>query len=290
MTGPQIVADPALEALISLAREASRRAAELYDEHRRGGIEVEEKSPGDPVTRADREIEALLRDGLRQAFPGAGIVGEEGALSAEELASERAKDDVFFLDPIDGTREFVEGNGEFAVMIGLVRNGRPSAGVVALPAHRLVLAGRVGQRALAEHPDGRRELLTVTETTRFDEARWLVSRSHRPAIVDPLRRRLGVTKLLPCGSVGMKVARIVLGQAELYVHEGRGLSLWDTCAPEAILVAAGGRMTDLDGASISYEGPLGLGRGLVASNGRLHAGVVSAVGWAEREAARTRSV
>jgi 3'(2'), 5'-bisphosphate nucleotidase len=93
--------------------------------------------------------------------------------------------------------------------------------------------------------------------------------------------------LLPCGSVGVKVARIVLGQGELYVHAGHGLSLWDTCAPGALLTAAGGRLTDLDGRSIDYRGPIGLARGLVASNGALHAGIMSAMAWAEREVART---
>ncbi|MBM4375251.1 MAG: 3'(2'),5'-bisphosphate nucleotidase CysQ [Deltaproteobacteria bacterium] len=283
----RVEGDAQLEALVELGRRAGARAEELYAEHGRGALEVEEKSPGNPVTRADRELDRMLSEAIRSAYPEAGVVSEESVPTAAALFDELAKDEVFFLDPIDGTREFLERNGEFAVMVGLARGGRASAGVVVVPAHRLLLAGRVGQRAFVEHPDGRRDLLAVTSIERFDEARMLVSRAHRPPLVEPLRRRLGIGRLLPCGSVGVKVSRIVLGQGDLYVHAGRGLSLWDTCAPGAILAAAGGRMTDLDGLPIDYRGPTGLSRGLVASNGALHPGVMSAVAWAEREVART---
>jgi 3'(2'), 5'-bisphosphate nucleotidase len=98
---------------------------------------------------------------------------------------------------------------------------------------------------------------------------------------------LGIGTLQPCGSVGVKVARIVLGQADLYVHAGRGMKHWDTCGPEAILAAAGGRMSDLRGQVIDYaSSEIRLQRGLVATNGTLHPGVLSAVDWAQREAER----
>jgi len=87
----------------------------------------------------------------------------------------------------------------------------------------------------------------------------------------------------PCGSVGVKVSRICDELADLYVHAGRGMKLWDSCAPEAILAAAGGRVSDLDGAPINYAATeLLLPRGLVASNEVLHPGTLSAVPWAER--------
>jgi 3'(2'), 5'-bisphosphate nucleotidase len=104
----------------------------------------------------------------------------------------------------------------------------------------------------------------------------VVSRSHRPAIVTPVIESLGITRVTPCGSVGVKIARIVRGQADLYVHGCRGAKHWDAAAPEAILCAAGGRFTDLDGAAIDYRNPsLALSRGIVASNGAVHDRVLS---------------
>jgi 3'(2'), 5'-bisphosphate nucleotidase len=83
--------------------------------------------------------------------------------------------------------------------------------------------------------------------------------------------KLGITRVIPCGSVGVKVARIALGAADLYVHDGGGAKRWDTCGPDAILTAAGGCFTDLAGAPIDYASPDLLVRtGILASNGRLH--------------------
>ncbi len=281
-----ITADAELEAMILIVRAAAKRASELYAEHVEAGLAVTEKAPGDPVTRADRELDAFVSAALRERFPDAGIVSEESVPAGAALAAELERREVFFVDPIDGTREFVDKNGEFAVMLGLARDGRASAGVLAVPSEGLIFAGRIGQRAFVESSDGSRDLVQVSAVTRFEEARMLVSRSHEPALVGPLRRRLGIGTVSPCGSVGVKVARLVQGKAELYVHAGAGLSLWDTCAPEAVLVAAGGRLTDLDVGLIDYRGPTGLSRGLVATNGVLHPGVMSALGWAERQAGR----
>jgi 3'(2'), 5'-bisphosphate nucleotidase len=116
------------------------------------------------------------------------------------------------------------------------------------------------------------------------EATLMVSRAHRPTLLDPLIRRLGIPRVVPCGSVGVKVSRLVLGQGDLYVHAGLGAKRWDTCAPEAVLAAAGGRFTDLAGAPIDYaSSDLALRNGLIASNGALHEAVVEAVA-AERAA------
>ena len=145
--------------------------------------------------------------------------------------------------------------------------------------------------AFVEDAEGTRTSARVSACERFDQATMMVSRSHRPAIIEPLRTRLGIGQLLPSGSVGVKVARLVDRSADLYVHAGPGLKLWDTCAPEAILVAAGGRVSDLAGAPLRYdEGRLPVNGGFVASNGVLHAGLLSAVSWAvswaEAQAAR----
>jgi len=98
-----------------------------------------------------------------------------------------------------------------------------------------------------------------------------VSRSHRPKDLEAVLKQLGGPRELPCGSVGVKIARVAMGRADLYVHPGGGAKKWDACAPEAVIRAAGGELTDVFGARIDYaELELGALRGLCASNGRLH--------------------
>ena len=106
----------------------------------------------------------------------------------------------------------------------------------------------------------------------------MVSRSHRPKLIDPLAAHLGVTQLVPCGSVGVTLSRVVTAAAEIYVHAGKGAKLWDTCAPEAILRAAGGSFTDLDGQLTDYTtSDIAIPNGLVATNAKLFDRVVKAV-------------
>ncbi|MEO5731102.1 MAG: 3'(2'),5'-bisphosphate nucleotidase CysQ [Byssovorax sp.] len=257
-----------LDVALATARRASALILEIYATP----FTVELKGPDDPVTRADREANTLICEALAAAFPGDAIVAEE---SAPETPAETSalvlRERVWFVDPIDGTREFADRNGEFAVMIGLAIKGRAALGVVLMPTLGQALAGIVGGEAFCEDASGARRPLRVTTVQDPREATMMVSRSHRPRIVEPVIERLGIHKTVSCGSVGVKVARIALGEADLYVHGGRGAKRWDSCAPEAILLAAGGRFTDIEGELIDYAAAdLMLDNGLVASNGALH--------------------
>ncbi len=273
-----------LETMVAIAREASKRVRDWLGSGQ--PLEAQEKASGEPVTALDRALNAFIREQIEQRLSGR-VVGEED--EPGQRRADAASGRIYYVDPIDGTAELLAGNGEFAVMIGLAVAGRAEAGVVALPVDNTILAGRVGQRAIVERSDGERRLIGVSARNSFTEARALVSRSHRPAIIDKLRQRLGLGKVIPCGSAGVKVARIALGEADLYVHAGHGLASWDCCAPEAILTAAGGRMTTLDGAPLRYSpGVDKLAGGLLASNGVLHIGALSAVPWALREEKRLR--
>ena len=276
------LSDDELATLVGVAQSAGELVAARFEEHRAGGIQVDHKGPDDPVTAADRDADALIGTMLAAHFPDAAVVSEESVPS--DMVELMLRERVFWVDPLDGTMEFVSRRSEFAVMIGLASHGRASAGVIVLPMEGLTLAGVVGRGAWIEDARGRRPL-SVSSCRSFGEARMVVSRSHRPALIEPMQRRLGITQLSPCGSVGVKVARIALADAELYVHDGFGIKHWDSCAPEAILHAAGGRLSDLDGNIIDYASNEPV-RGLVATNGVLHAGVLSAVEWARREVRR----
>ena len=171
-------------------------------------------------------------------------------------------------------------NVETAVMIGLAVKGRAALGVVLTPVDGVALAGRVGTEsiAFAEEEGGARRPLTVSDVGDPRKATIVVSRSHRPPIVDAIIPALGISRVVPCGSVGVKISRLVLERADLYVHGNVGAKRWDTSAPEAILVAAGGRFSDLGGAPIDYaSADLRLTTGLVATNGALHEAVLEAV-------------
>ncbi len=269
--------DTELEAVLAIAREAAEIVRAVY----RTAFAVEMKGPNDPVTRADREANDLICARLGERFPGDTIVAEESAPESAAEARRMVRNErVFFVDPLDGTREFADRNPEFAVMIGLATGGRATLGVVVLPESGEALCGRVGAAPVAflEGPDGTRRPLRVTDQHDPSKATMMVSRSHRPALVEPIAKRLHIPRVVPCGSVGVKVARVATGEAEIYVHGGTGAKLWDTCGPEAILTAAGGRFSDLDGAPIDYAyGGLKLENGLVATNAALYDTVIEAI-------------
>ncbi len=270
--------DREIEEVLRIARRAGDLVREVYA----APFTVELKAPGDPVTVADRKSNDLICAALAASFPGDSIVAEESVPSGDEVARLVGAERVWFVDPLDGTREFTDRIGEFAVMIGLAVKGRASLGVVLTPVDGRALAGRVGAGAFSEGEDGARSPLSVSTVRSPHEATLMVSRSHRPPALEPVIRRLGITRVVPCGSVGVKVARLFTGVGDLYMHAGLGAKRWDTCAPEAVLVAAGGRFSDLDGAPIDYASPdLMLRRGLIASNGFLHDAAIEAVATSE---------
>jgi 3'(2'), 5'-bisphosphate nucleotidase len=273
-----------LETMLVIAREASEYVRDWLA--RGQSLDAQQKESGEPVTALDHALNTQIRARIEERL-GGDVVAEEDDASQRAAYLDMGR--IYYVDPIDGTAELLAGNGEFAVMIGLAIDGRAEAGVVALPAEGCILAGRVACRAVIEQAGGERGLLGVSSCASFAEARVVVSRSHRPAVVDSLRRRLGLGQVIPCGSAGVKVARIARGEAELYVHAGHGLAPWDCCAPEAVLAAAGGRMSTLEGAPLRYRPQqVKLTGGVVASNGVLHAGALSAVPWAVREEKRLR--
>jgi 3'(2'), 5'-bisphosphate nucleotidase len=279
--------DGELDAMVDVAR----RAAALVMQHYRGTFGVAFKGPGDPVTDVDRAANDLICGALASRFPHAAIVAEESVPADRSVLESLVRSpEIFYVDPIDGTREFVAGRPEFAVMIGLVRAGAVVRGVVALPAERLLLAGQVGGLAFAEGPDGLRQPLRVSRATDLRGARVVVSRARSPRWLGRLVLEAGLAPAVAMGSVGAKVAQLARGLSELYVHRGHSIKLWDCCAPAAVLAAAGGSLTDLDGRAIEWRSAdLCLRRGMLGSNGLLHDLAVAAVARAESPRPSRRS-
>jgi 3'(2'), 5'-bisphosphate nucleotidase len=260
-----------LETLHSIATAAGQVVLEVYDA---GSIAVDHKGPGDPVTAADRRANRLIVERLHQAFPDIPVVAEES--EAASFAGFREAERVFFVDPLDGTRELIERNGEFAVMIGLVEGPSARAGVVHAPVPGTTWIGAPGLGAWRLDPGaGRRRPVRVSEIADLTQAGIVASRSHRSRVLARALASLGAREVRPMGSAGLKGAQVAEGLADAYVDTGASTKRWDACAIDALVTAAGGRVSDVTGAPIDYRGPsLANERGLLASNGRLHEAIL----------------
>jgi 3'(2'), 5'-bisphosphate nucleotidase len=268
----------ALAQVLAMARRAGEAVARGYA---KGSVDVEYKGKNDPVTAVDREANALLCEELTRAYPGVPIVAEESdpATFAGFADAPRA----WFVDPLDGTREFIARNGEFAVMVGLAEAGRATLGVVVCPALGRDFVGADGVGAFEVAKDGARRPVHVSSTATLAQAEMVVSRSHRAGSLDEAAARLGLRRLVPCGSAGVKAVKVAAGEADVYAQPGEAGKRWDACAPEAIVRAAGGVVTDGLGAPIEYaSGELRNTRGFVATTPALHAAVLELLRTAER--------
>jgi 3'(2'), 5'-bisphosphate nucleotidase len=278
-----------LETLLSELRRLAWGAADILRAYSRGleppfgfppVLAVEEGGEG-PVSAADLSVNQWLLQGLAAAFPEA-----PWTLLSEETAKEQltpgvplAADWLWILDPLDGTRDFLQGTGEYAVHLALVRQGRPVLGVVLLPEVEELwfgLLGEAGQPAGAWREDrlGVRTPPELSARHRCEEMVLVASRNHRDPRLECLLEAIAPASSRAMGSVGGKVATILRGEADLYVSlSGRTAPKdWDMAAPEAVLVAAGGAFSHADGRPLAYNsGDVRQVGCLIASHGPAHA-------------------
>jgi 3'(2'), 5'-bisphosphate nucleotidase len=259
------VSQTLVETLDGIAREAASLIREVY----RTDFGVDFKAPRDPVTEADRQANTLICTRLAALFPGMPIVAEES--EPESFVGYRNAERIFFVDPLDGTREFVAKNGEFVVMIGFVDGARATASVIHAPESGVSWLGEVGKGAHQVGPDGSRQPINVSETAELSLARVVGSRSHRNPALERALAGLHARELVALGSAGLKAAAVARGAADAYVAPHYAGKRWDACAADALITAAGGKVTDADGAFFDYRSAdLGNDRGIIASNGRFH--------------------
>lgn len=258
-----------LETVQALVREAGdivRVYDDLTDDVDWKGTDASGKRT-DPVTAADHAVNAFLVEHLSAAFPSDGILAEESKDNSERLDKRR----VWCIDPLDGTKEFIARNGEFSIMVGLAIDGVAMMGVVYQPIQDFMYSGIRDHGAWM---DGRP--LHGSDIETLADMRLVVSRSHRNPITDAIKGTLGITQERISGSVGLKCGLIARGDADLYLHPAPGTKEWDTCAPEAILTGAGGKVTDCWGRPLAYnQRDVARHGGIVASNGRSHHRVIS---------------
>jgi 3'(2'), 5'-bisphosphate nucleotidase len=257
-----------LATAIALAKEAGIKVVQL----RNGELSVEMKPGDEPVTVADRTASEMIVRGLAAAFPTDPVISEELPATSSQLLQRR----LWLVDPIDGTKDFIKGGDGFSVMIGLVIDHVPTLGVVHQPTiDRTFYATPDGAFVTVK---GETTRLAVSDVANAADARLVASASHRTPDIDRVKTELGIAEEMNVGSVGVKLCLIAMGVRDLYVNPSAKTKSWDTCAPEAILAGAGGRLSDLFGDPIEYKEELAHRRGLVASNGRLHGEVVAKLG------------
>lgn len=251
---------------IDLAREAGASILALY----KGPLNIQHKSYADdyePVTEADRVANELIVTRLAREFPDDGVLAEESIDTEHRLQKSR----VWMVDPLDGTTGFIQGNGDFAVQIGLVENGDCVVGVVYLPATDVLYRATRGGGTWIERPQADVEQAFVSSRDDVASMRLAASRSHRSPRMNTVVTHLGFKEEIQRGSVGIKVGLLIERQCDVYIHLSPRTKQWDTCAPQLILTEAGGRLTDLFGQSLNYNVPDVQNRnGLVATNGTSH--------------------
>jgi len=232
------------EEVRELARAAGEIAAGLQ-----GRVDVRDKGGGRGlVTDADLAVERFLLDGLQRAFPDDPVLSEETRPHVE-LPARR----LWCVDPIDGTHEYAHALPEYAVQIGLLVDGHPALGAIALPGTGQLFWGWSGGGVWVEE-GGEARAITLAAGTDLAHATLVHSRRHVGAELRLALERLAVARLVPAGGVGYKAAQVLLGAAHLYLHTGRGTTWWDSAAPAALVIAAGGDAADARGQPLDYTG------------------------------------
>ena len=275
--------------LLAVLRRLSWGAADILLAYGRGeqpphgfplALSVEDGGEG-PVSAADLAVNQWLLEGLAAAFPAAPwtLLSEETAKEQLTPGQPLEAEWLWILDPLDGTKDFLQGTGEYAVHLALARRGEPVLGVVLLPELEQLwlgvtaeLAGEPGQ-AWCEDRAGARSPVRFSDRRQRSELVLVASRNHRDQRLEQLLEALALGDTKAIGSVGGKVATILRGETDLYISlSGKSAPKdWDMAAPEAVLRAAGGAFSHADGRPLRYnDGDIRQAGCLIASHGVSH--------------------
>ena len=234
-----------LDRLTPLMREAGQVIMDVYATD----FEVTAKGDASPVTQADAKAEAVILKGLAEIAPGIPVVAEE------EVAAGRVPqvgERFWLVDPLDGTKEFINRNGEFTVNIALVEHGVPVLGLVYAPALGRMFVGADGLGARLDDSSGARTI--QCRSVPAEGLTVVASRSHGDAAaLDSFLAGRKVASNVSAGS-SLKLCLVAAGEADLYPRLGRTME-WDIAAGHAVVRAAGGRVTDLSGQDLAYGKP-----------------------------------
>jgi 3'(2'), 5'-bisphosphate nucleotidase len=227
-----------------LAARAGTAILEIYAQD----FDVVKKEDDSPLTQADLASHRIIRDGLAELTPDIPLLSEESA--GIDFSTRSRWSRYWLVDPLDGTKEFINRNGEFTVNIALIRDHQPVLGVVYVPVSGVTYTGIVGRGARRQEAGGAVESIRVRRPC-ADPMVVVGSRSHaNPDLVEHLET-LGAYRLVSMGS-SLKFCLVAEGRADFYPRLGP-TSEWDTAAAHAVVLAAGGRIVTLDGEPLRYN-------------------------------------
>ena len=227
-----------------IAVAAGRAILEIYGQD----FEVVQKEDRSPLTEADLASHRVIRDALAKLTPDIPLLSEESATVAYDIRSGWSQ--YWLVDPLDGTKEFVNRNGEFTVNIALIREFEPVLGVVHVPVTGVTYSGVVGKGATRRSPGESPEPIRVQRPC-ASPVRVVGSRSHANPRLQQYLQPLGDHRLVSMGS-SLKFCLVAEGRADFYPRLGP-TSEWDTAAAHAVVLAAGGRIITLDGRPLQYN-------------------------------------
>ncbi|MCC3435631.1 MULTISPECIES: inositol monophosphatase family protein [unclassified Microcoleus] len=270
-----------LEQLSEIAQAAAWGAADILQSYYRPdantpNLDIQEQKDG-PVTAADVAVNSYILDELQSVLGNAefGYLSEETYKSYLESCGKvpLPQSWVWIIDPLDGTRDFIDKTGEFAVHIALAFEGKPMLAVVAWPSKQKIYYAIRDAGAFGESRGGCAVKLQVSARNIVADLSIVTSRSHRDDRLNRLLHKFPCQNQLAVGSIGCKIATIVEQKADVYIAlSGKSAPKdWDLAAPELILTEAGGRFTRFDGSALQYNrGDVSQWGGLLASNGCCH--------------------
>jgi 3'(2'),5'-bisphosphate nucleotidase len=245
-----VIEDRDVDVALLAAERAGAAALALQ-----GRVCEETKLDRSPVSEADRAAHDILVATLQEAFPDDGLLSEEGEDDERRLEKRR----VWLVDPIDGTRAYLDGGVDWAVQVALAVDGEALLGVIVQPALARSYYGIVGRGAWRVVDGIRRPVRPVRQASGV----LIASRRNRERTAE-VSAALPEFELMHRSSVGVKVAHLLDGDADCYVHL-RPMAEWDVAAPAALLLGAGGSATDLHGAALRYNSPEARCPGIVFS-------------------------
>ena len=234
---------------------------------------LKNKDINDPVTLADLEVNDLIINRVNQKYKNVpwDILSEENVKGSNDNF-EFKNDWIWILDPLDGTKDFIQGTGNYAMHLALNFKQRPYIGIVLIPAQNQLWIS-VGEKVWCEYRNGIKIKPNLKSSKCLQEMHLVTSKNHRNEILKRLIQKINFRKVEIMGSVGCKIASLVRGENDIYISlslpGGSSPKDWDFAAPESILKAAGGAITNLDNQELSYgKSNFEQGGIIVASNNR----------------------
>ena len=241
------------------ALEAGKKVLEIYDQSE---FEVKYKQDKSPLTEADLASNKIIIEIIKKHFSDHGVLSEETIDDKERLK----KEIVWIIDPIDGTKEFVKKNGEFAINIAVAYKGKPIVGVINVPVNNELYFASLNKGAFVQKEPEKEQKIKVTNRFGLSNLRLVISRSHEDGENNKITANFSEIKKKGSSLKGCMVAN---GEADLYFRTNP-TNEWDVCAFDLIVKEAGGTVTDLEGQELKYNKKNTLINGFLVSNNQMH--------------------